>query len=159
MDSREILLILHLIGAFLLTAGAGAATAFGIRAGTSTSTRVIAATTGMARHLEHFVIMPGALIALVFGTWLVIDLDYEFSAGWISAGYALWIVAVLMGNLVLSRHAKRVNVSALALLAEGVEESETLRLEADEALPKATGMLLNVIIIVFIYLMVVRPGS
>lgn len=159
MDSREVLLILHLIGAFLLTAGAGAATAFGIRAGTTTSTHVIAAVTSMSRRLEHFVIMPGALIALVFGTWLVIDLDYEFSAGWISAAYALWIVSVLLGNLVLARHAKRVNLNALALLADGVEESETLRLEADEALPKATGILLNVFIIVFIYLMVVRPGT
>jgi uncharacterized membrane protein len=159
MDSREVLLILHLIGAFLLTAGAGAATAFGIRAGTTTNTHVIAATTGMSRHLEHFVIMPGALVALVFGTWLVIDGDFEFSAGWISAAYALWIISVLLGNLVLARHAKRVNLSAMALLAEGVEESEALRLEADEALPKATGILLNIVIVIFIYLMVARPGS
>ena len=35
MDSREVLLILHLIGAFLLVAGSGAATALGVRASTT----------------------------------------------------------------------------------------------------------------------------
>jgi uncharacterized membrane protein len=159
MDTREVLMVLHLFGAFLLTAGAGAATALGIRASTITSTRVIAATTGFSKSMEHFVIMPGALIALAFGTWLVIELDYEFSAGWISAAYALWIIALLLGNLVLARHAREVHTRAVALVAEGVEESEELRLAADETLPKVTGIVVNVIIIVFIYLMVVRPGS
>ena len=59
MDSREILLILHLVGAFLLVGGAGAETALGIRAASSTSTRVIAAAMQMARAIENFVIMPG----------------------------------------------------------------------------------------------------
>jgi uncharacterized membrane protein len=159
MDSREVLLVLHLIGAFLLTAGAGAATALGIRASTSTSTRVIAATTGFARSMEHLVIMPGALIALIFGTWLVIDGDLEFSAGWISASYTLWIIAVLLGNFVLARHARQVHARAVGMIAEGIEESEELRRAADETVPKVTGIAVNVIIIVFIYLMVVRPGA
>ena len=159
MDSREILLILHLVGAFLLVGGAGAETALGIRAASSTSTRVIAAAMQMARAIENFVIMPGALAVIVFGTWLVIDLDREFSEAWLSAAYALWVVSLLLGNLVLGRHAKRVYARGVAMIAEGIEESEELRLAADETMPKVVGIGLNLLFIVFIYLMVAQPGA
>ena len=159
MDTRDVLLILHLIGAFLLVAGAGAETALGMRAASSTSTRVIAAATEASRAIENFVIMPGSLIVIVFGTWLALHLDRDFSEEWLSAAYVLWIGMVVLGNVVLGRHAKRVHRSALVLIATGVEDSETLRLEANETLPKLAGMLLNLFIIAFIYLMVAQPGS
>lgn len=159
MDTREVLLILHLIGAFLLVAGAGAETALGMRAATSTSTRVIAAATEASRAILNFAIMPGSLIVIVFGTWLALHLDRDFSEAWLSAAYVLWIGMVVLGNLVLGRHAKRVHGSALVLIAGGVEDSETLRSEANETLPKLVGMLLNLFIIAFIYLMVAQPGS
>lgn len=158
MDTREVLLILHLIGAFLLVAGAGAETALGMRAATSTSTRVIAAATEASRAITNFAIMPGSLIVIVFGTWLALHLDRDFSEVWLSAAYVLWIGAAVLG-LVLGRHAKRVHGSALVLIAAGVEDSETLRSEANETLPKLVGMLLNLFIIAFIYLMVAQPGS
>ena len=159
MDTREILLILHLIGAFLLVAGTGAETALGIRAATSTSTRVIAAATEASRAITNFVVMPGSLFVVVFGTWLALHLDHDFSEAWLSAAYLLWIGMAVLGTLVLGRHAKRVHGSALVLIAAGVEESETLRAEANETLPKLVRMLMNLFIIAFIYLMVAQPGS
>ena len=92
------------------------------------------------------------------GTWLALHLDRDFSEVWLSAAYVLWIGAAVLG-LVLGRHAKRVHGSALVLIAAGVEDRETLRSEANETLPKRVGMLLNLFIIAFIYLMVAQPGS
>ena len=48
---------------------------------------------------------------------------------------------------------------SLGRLFGGVEESEELRVEADAPLPKITGTLLNVLLIVALFLMVVRPGD
>lgn len=159
MDTREVLLILHLVGAFLMVAGAGASTALGLRAATTTSTRVIAEATHLSRQVQFAAVLPGSIAVIVFGTWLAAHLDRDFGEAWLSASYALWLIATALGPAVLGRHARRVNASALALIADGVEESETLRLEANERLPRAVGIVVNLFFVAFIYLMVVQPGA
>lgn len=159
MDERETLLFLHLLGAFLLVAGAGAQTALGLRAAASNSTRIVGAAAGAQTVVQYAAIVPGALIAIVFGTMLITRFDaYDFSDAWISASYLLWLGALGAATGYLGPQARKLRDHAHALLADGVEESEELRLHADARGPKAVGMALNVVIVVFLFLMVVKPG-
>ena len=160
MDKRELLIFFHILGALLIVAGAGAATALGVVASRSSQTRTIAATSHAAVLVSRLVISPGALILVAFGTWLVAEYAlYDFDEGWISGAYVIWIVSVAVGTGYLTPYSRRIRDKARALIADGVEESEELRVEADAPLPKITGTLLNVLLIVALYLMVVRPGD
>ncbi len=95
----------------------------------------------------------------MFGTWLVADYPlYSFDEAWISAAYVIWILALAIGTGFLTPHAAKIRDRARALVADGVEESEELRQEAAAPLPQWAGVLLDVLIVVAIFLMVVRPG-
>jgi hypothetical protein len=60
---------------------------------------------------------------------------------------------------ILGRHSARVNLHAKRLVAEGVENSDELGREAAAPVGMVFGAVQNVILLAFIYLMVVRPGS
>ena len=68
MSLREVLLFLHIVGTFLLVAGAGASTALGVRMGLTTSTQAIAIMSGLQHRVETFVTILGAVVVLVFGS-------------------------------------------------------------------------------------------
>ena len=160
MDERELLIFLHILGGFLIAGGAGAESVLGIVGARTPSTRVIAAISNAQVVVARFLIAPGALILVVFGTWLLAEYGlYDFEEGWISGGYAIWIISTVVGLLYLTPHAMKVRDRARALLADGTEESEELRREADAPIVKLAGMGLNVLLIVAIYIMVVRPGD
>ena len=160
VDQQALMLIVHIVGAFMIVAGVGAETALGVLSGRTRSARMIAAMTQAQVAIERFLIIPGALIVIVFGTWLVARFDlYDFGDFWLVAAYVLWFLAMGIGGGILTRHAKRVNARAQALIAQGVEESEELRQEADTAQAKLFGMLLNVFLVAYVYLMVWKPGS
>lgn len=161
MDEREILLSLHILGAFLIVAGAGAETVLGIRSGMTTNTRVMHVIGDLQVLTGRFVITPGALIALVFGTTLIVRFDnvYEFSDAWISAAYVFWLLAMAVATGYLLPHAAKLRDRASALIAEGVEESEELKELANEPRAMMLGIGNNVILLIFIYLMVAKPGA
>ena len=74
MSKLEILTFLHILGAFLIVAGASVGAATGIAMTRTTSVRAIGLLARISRQAELMAIVPGALIAIVFGTWLVVDL-------------------------------------------------------------------------------------
>jgi uncharacterized membrane protein len=153
------LLFLHIFGVFLIVGGAAIATALGIKASKSVHSRTIAAFSGLSIIAERYVITPGAIIALVAGSFLVHQIGYDFNQAWIGASYVLWIVAMSIGWGILGRHSVRLNRHAKQLVADGVESSEELGREAAAPIAMVFGLVQNVILLAFIYLMVVRPGS
>ena len=155
----ESLLFLHIFGVFLIVGGAAIATALGIKASKSVHTRTIAAFSGLSIVAERYVITPGAILALVAGSFLVREVGYSFSQTWIVASYVLWVTAISIGWGILGRHSVRVNRHAKRLIAEGVESSDKLGREAAAPVGMIFGMAQNVILVAFIYLMVVRPGA
>ncbi len=160
MSKLEILTFLHILGAFLIVAGASIGAATGIAMTRTTSVRAIGLLARISRQAELMAIVPGALIAIVFGTWLVVDLDaYDFNEPWISAAYVLWFVAIGLGTGVLGPLMRRIDERADQLQAEGVETSEELRTLASAPRGAITGAALHVIIVVFLYLMVFKPGA
>jgi len=152
------LLFLHILGVFLIVGGAAIATALGIRASKSVHTRTIAALSGLSIIAERYVITPGAILALVAGSFLVHQVGYSFGQAWIVASYVLWVTAMSVGWGVLGRHSAHLNTHAKRLVAEGVETSDELGREAAAPVGMIFGAVQNVILIAFIYLMVVRPG-
>jgi uncharacterized membrane protein len=153
------LLFLHIVGVFLIVGGAAIATALGIKASKSVHARTIAALSGLSIIAERYVITPGAVLALVAGSFLVHEAGYTFNQGWIVASYVLWVTAITIGWVILGRHSVRVNLHAKRLIAEGVENSDELGREAAAPVGMIFGAVQNVILLAFIYLMVVRPGS
>jgi uncharacterized membrane protein len=105
------------------------------------------------------VITPGAVLALVAGSWLVHEVGYSFGSAWIIVSYVLWALAITIGWAILGRHTTRINRRAHALVADGVESSDELQREAAAPVGMIFGLGQNVILLAFIYLMVVRPGA
>ena len=160
METREVLLIVHIIGAFLIAGGSLTAAALGIYASAGTSTHSIRFAADLQLKVERVLITPGALIAIVFGALLVADSDFiEFSDAWVSASFVLWFIVLGLGTGVLSPLSKRVREHADQLIADGVTESAELQAEFDTPRAKFIGVALNLTLIVFIYLMVAKPGA
>ena len=155
----ETLLFLHILGVFLIVGGAGIATALGVMASKSRRTQTVADLSGVSIVAERFVITPGAVLALVAGTFLVHRTGHTFDEFWLIAAYVLWVTAISIGWLILGRHSSAVHKHARELVAAGVEESDDLQAEAAAPVGMIFGLVQNVILVLFIYLMVVRPGA
>lgn len=152
-------LFLHILGVFLIVGGASVATALGIKMSKSRHTRAIAEMSSLSIVAERYVITPGAILALVAGTFLVHRSGHEFDEFWVIAAYVLWLAAITIGWAILGRHSARVHSRATELLANGVQEDDELQREAAAPVGMVFGAVQNVILLAFIYLMVVRPGG
>jgi len=159
VTTYEWLLIAHLFSVFLLVAGSGAATVLGIAQGRTDSPRVMATLARLSEISEWALIVPGMVLALLFGTWLVDEAGYDYGEGWIVTAYVVWVLAVLVGVLFLSPATRRLRRRAEELLSEGVEASDELKRQAGSPVIGAVAMLENVAVIVFLYLMVSKPGA
>jgi uncharacterized membrane protein len=159
VSKYETLLFLHLVSVGLLIAGAGISTATGIAMGKTGNTTIVGALARLGSSVEYFVTVPGAVGAIVFGTWLVDEAGYDFGETWISAAYVIWIIAIGIGTGVLGRHAKQVARMAAELRLNGVDESEELRAEAGKPIISILGMLEVVFIVLFLWLMTAKPGA
>ena len=155
----DTLLFLHILGVFLIVGGAAIATALGIKASKSRRTHTIADLSGLSIVAERYVITPGAVLALVAGTFLVHRTGHTFDEFWLIAAYVLWVAAISIGWLILGPHSSRVHKHATELVASGVDTSDDLQKEAAAPVGMIFGLVQNVILVAFIYLMVVRPGA
>lgn len=160
MSTFEVLLFLHILGALLIAAGAGVGGATGIAMTRTDSVRAIGLLARVARRAERIVIVPGALLTIVFGTWLVAKYDFhDFDEAWISGAYVLWVVAMGLGTGVLGPFLRRIDERAAQLEAEGVETSAELRAMASAPRGMITGNALHLVILALLYLMVFKPGA
>jgi len=159
MSTYEILLFIHLVGVFLILAGAGVSTASGIAMTRTNVVRSIGLLAGTGRVAELFVTVPGALVTIVFGSWLVAEVGvYEFSQPWISTSYVLWFAAMGIGTGLLGPILKRIEARAAALEAEGVDTSDELKAMASDPKLPLFGNVLHVLTLAVLALMVFRPG-
>jgi len=160
LSSYEIYLIVHIVGAFMIAGGSLGASALGIYAGNQTNVRTIRVASDLQHKLEFALITPGALLAIVFGSLLVNEIPMvEFSDSWVSASFVLWFVALGLGHGLMSPHAKRMRAQADELLASGTAESAELQSAYAPPRVKAIGSLLTLLLVVFVYLMVAKPGA
>jgi uncharacterized membrane protein len=151
-------LFTHFVGLVLLAAGVGIANLSGIMMGKSSTPTMLAMWSRLNHRIEHIATLPGALILLVAGTILVHKEGYAYSTTWIVSAYVLWLVAVFLGAVVLGRHARRIHALAEAEVAAGDQVSTQAAALARSPLGPVVGNLLNVIVLLFLYLMIFKPS-
>ena len=100
MSRYEVLLFLHLVGAFASVATVVLLTSFLLAtrgAGDVAKAPPVLRVSTLARRLWDV----GGLLTLVFGVWLALDLDtYSITDAWILIALALWVIAAGAGTRV-----------------------------------------------------------
>ncbi len=155
MSLEEFLLVAHIFGAFLMVAAAGITTAAAVMADRAKTPAEIVTWLDLQRVSETFITTPGAIIALVFGSWLVSEAGFEFSEAWLSAAYTLWLVAMALDHGVFLPFVRKTRAKA----AEAAASVATLRADLAAPLVRITGIALDASLLVFLVLMVTRPGA
>jgi hypothetical protein len=158
MSKIDILVFFHVLGAFLISGGAGIAMSSGIAMGKTTSVRAIGLMSIIAHRATLVVTLPGALLTLATGTWLIADYPFfEWEEFWLWSSYILWVVSLGLDHGILGPHLSRLHRRAIGLQSDGVTDSEELQAMANDPRASIVGMALLVILIVFLALMIFRP--
>jgi uncharacterized membrane protein len=156
--TENTLVFLHLLGAFMIAAGVGLGeiVVAGIRR--SRSTAAILALLNAGSRVPVLTI-PGALIAVVFGSWLVRVTGHGFGEVWLSISYLLWLIAIGLSFAVLVPTQRRLHALAEAELAAGREESHALLAAVQASKMAMASHAIAALLILFLVLMVFRPGA
>lgn len=157
MSTVEVYLYGHLLGVFLLLGAAGLSTGAGIALARATSARTVVTLTSMIRYSELIGTSAGSVLVILFGLLLVGKKDYSMGDPWISAAFTLLIVVLAIDHGYLLRQNKKASQMAEALGDRSV--SEELRTHLNKPLTTAAGALLDLSFLVFLYLMIARPGA
>ena len=159
MTLEEGLLILHIAAVFVLVGGIAITTATAVATVGKRDVGAIAAAAGLMHRVETRVVVPGALLAAAFGTWLVIEQGRSFGESWLSLSYALWLVLTGLVTGVLGGHARVVAERAQAAAQRGERESAELAELFGDPKVRTVSLAVDVLLVVFLYLMVVKPGA
>lgn len=157
MTTYEWLLFGHLFGVFLLIGAAGLSTAAGIASGRATSANVVVTLLDLQRFSEYVVTSAGAIIAVIFGMLLVDEAGFEFGDPWISAALTLIVIVLAVDHGVLMRRNRRARATAAGLGNGPV--SGDLKSMLNDPVTIVAGALLDISFLVFLWLMVAKPGG
>lgn len=158
MDLRELLLIGHILGVVVMAFGSGTA----ILASLSAGSRPTVADVLKASQLELLggrVTAFAAVVVAALGIWLVIEVEaYDFSQAWISAAFLLWFIAMGIGGGILARHSRRTIAVAQEAQQRGETTSDAVIAQFRAPVANIGGTVMGLLYVVFIYLMVAKPG-
>lgn len=157
MNTQEFYLYAHLLGVFLLLGAAGLSTGTGIAVGRTKSARTALTLLSLMRNSEMIGTSAGVILVVVFGSLLVDKADFSFGDPWISASYALLVVVLVIDHGYLMPKNKKAREMAAAL-GDGDVSVELVQ-HLTNPMITAAGVLLDISFLVFLYLMVVKPGS
>ncbi len=157
MSTAEVYLYGHLLGVFLLLGAAGLSTGAGIALARTSSAQTVVTLTNMIRYSELIGTSLGTLLVLIFGFALVSERDYSMGDAWISAAFALLIVVLAIDHGYLLRQNRKAHDMAEALGDRPV--SDALRTHLNNPVTTAAGALLDISFLVFLWLMIARPGA
>lgn len=157
MNTEDWYLFGHLTGAFLLLAAGGLTTGTAIAAGRVKAANTVVTLLDIQRRSELYVTSAGAGLAVVFGTLLVDEGGFEFGDPWVSAAYALLIVVLAVDHGYFMRKNRRIRASAAAL-GNGEVTADVSR-QLNDPVGTIVGVLLDVSFIVFLWLMIAKPGG
>lgn len=158
MTTYEWYLFGHLLGVFLLLAAAGLSTVTGVAVGRTTSAAVVVALLDLQRFTERVITSAGVILVVLFGSLLVGEADYSFGDAWISAAFTLLIVVLAIDHGFLLRKNKQARAIASDLGPNGTVTDE-LKARLNDPLTIAAGVLLDVSFVVFLWLMIAKPGA
>lgn len=157
MTTAQWLLMFHITGAFLLVGGsvaAGVLNVLSIRAHRPSETAVYLR---LVRPLVPLIGI-GSIATLVFGLWLVHELDFAFWSFWIIAALVLWMLAGALGSAG-GKHQERARKLAENLAAEGDTPAEELRALLRDPRGTAMSWLAGVATLLLLVDMIWKPGA
>ena len=158
MRTYDWLLFFHVTGAFLFLGAAVVAWVLGIAAALRERPSEIALLLGLTR-FAAIGFGLGTTLLLVFGIWLVIDVDaYEIGDGWIIGGLGLFIASIVIGGVGGGRD-KRTRMLAQRLAGEGDAPSKELTDAVRDARALAYNVASTLAGFGVLVLMIFKPGA
>jgi uncharacterized membrane protein len=157
VDRYHWLLLFHMAGAFMVVGGATLAGIFNVAALRRERPSEIAVLFRLTRFAVTSILL-GMTIALVFGLWLVADLDFvKWSNTWVILALILWVLANALGGIG-GRRDKAAHEFAEQLAAQGDQPSPELRARLRDPVSLALSWGSGVVVIVILVLMIWKPG-
>ena len=158
MSRYEWLLFFHVAGAFTVVAGLVLLTVAVIAAHRRERPSEVALMLGLARS-NGALFGIGGFVILVFGLWMVFDLDgYDITDGWILAGLGLWLAASFAGTRADQAYA-RTRKRAAELAAGGDAPSAELAASLREPRTRFLHVITLAAILAAVFVMIFKPGA
>ncbi|WBL34857.1 DUF2269 family protein [Tepidiforma flava] len=157
MSTQEWYLFGHLLGVFFLLAATGLTTGAAIAAGRATAANTVVTLLDLQLRSERIVTSIGAILAIVFGSLLVNEAGYSFGDAWISTAYTLIILALALDHGFYLRKVKAARDVAVTL-GNGPVTAE-LRDKLNDGGARLAGIALTLLWLVFLWLMIAKPGA
>ena len=158
MDRYHWLLFLHVAGAFLVLGGATMAAIFNVTALRRELPSEIAVLFRLTQ-VAAISVLVGMTVALIFGLWLVADLDFVgWGDAWVIIALVLWVVANALGSSG-GRREKATRELAERLAAQGDQPSAELRARLRDPVTLALSYGSGAAVIAILALMIWKPGS
>jgi uncharacterized membrane protein len=158
VDRYQWLLVLHMTGAFLVLGGATMAAIFNVAAMRRERPSEIAILYKLTQ-FAAFSVMVGMTLALIFGLWLVADVNFvDWGDAWVIIALVLWIVANALGSSG-GRREKATRELAERLAAQGDQPSAELRARLRDPVALALSYGSGAAVIAILALMIWKPGS
>jgi len=158
VDRYHWLLVFHVLGAFLVIGGAvfgGVLNFFAMQRERPSEVVVLYRMVRIAVSS----IAVGMTLTLVFGLWLIGDLDFvKWSDAWVIIALILWVVANALGG-VGGKREKATRELAEQLAAAGDAPSVELRARMRDPLTLALSWGSGLVVIAILALMIWKPGS
>jgi uncharacterized membrane protein len=158
VDRYHWLLFLHVAGAFLVIGGATMAAIFNVAALRRDVPSQIAVLFRLAQ-IAVVSVLVGMTVALIFGLWLVADVDFvHWSDAWVIIALVLWVVANALGGSGGKRD-KETRELAERLAAQGDQPSPELRARLRDPLTLGLSYGSGLAVLAILALMIWKPGS
>jgi|SRR5436190_17541393 len=157
MDRYHWLLVFHIAGALLLLGGAVFAGILNTAALRRERPSEIVVLYRLAR-IAVTAISVGMPLALIFGIWLVADLDFvKWSNTWVVLALIGWVLAGALGGIG-GRREKETRLLAERLAAEGDAPSPELQARMRDPLTLALSWGGGLVVVAILALMIWKPG-
>lgn len=153
----EVMKYLHLLFAFSLMAGAGATHIVSLRLRCVRNTAAIAQLAALRSLVARAVLMPAALLTIIFGIGLSHSVGISIKTPWLLLSLVAMLVMVLAGMLMAAPATKKIRLRAQELSDQGMKETDELKPLAGILAAYAWSDFLVTALI--IYLMVMKPGT
>lgn len=154
---QDMMKYLHILSAFAMVAGAGAAHVVSMRLRCARNTAVIANLAALRTLVARAVLMPAATLTIILGVGLSHMLGHSLTQPWLLLSLVATVVMVLAGMMMAAPATRKIRARAQELAAQNVHETDELKPLAGILTAYAWSDFL--ITAVIIYLMVVKPGS
>jgi uncharacterized membrane protein len=157
VSTYQWLLIFHVTGAFLLLGGGALAASLNLAALGRDRPSDIVLLFGLIR-VAVVSISIGAVLAFVFGLWLVHEAGYGYGDGWVVAALVLFIAANALGGIG-GRRDDRTARYARELAAAGDQPSAELRARVHDPVSLALSYGSGLLLVAVLALMIWKPGA